>query len=150
MRLPSIISAIIVLGCFHNNAHSGKIFVINETKKTIHFRLIPEPEHNNLFRKKYGKLKVKRNSTREFLVEPHHVKGQPVYSIEGEKSFGGDTCINMDIHKDYRIIFKKEKIGMTCIAEEIDSSSGAEADSKAKNKSESKMGSESEAEHNEI
>lgn len=112
-------SCALLIAAFFQNAYSGKINIVNENKKTVHFRLIPEDEKNFSFRKKYGKLSVKGHSTRQFIVEPHDIKNQPVYSIEGERKFGGDTCINMAIDKDYRVTFKKDKVGTTFIAEEI-------------------------------
>jgi hypothetical protein len=97
-------------------AFTGRLLIINENKVPVWFRLIPQTGHHLT---KPKMKKISQRTVKEIIVTADMIENKAIYSIEGEKRFGGDTCLNLRIDKDYQITFHKDKIGMTCFAEEI-------------------------------
>jgi hypothetical protein len=115
MKLIFLILLGMAISFLTPKTYAGKVKVVNENKHAVWFRLIPQEHH---IRPKYN-LKVSRKSHKYLNVTSKDIAGKTIYSIEGEKKYGGDSCINLSVDKDYLVTFKRNKIGTTCIAEEI-------------------------------
>ncbi len=100
-----------------HSADAGKVYMVNENKKKVYFRIIPYTGDST----KFGQdgLKVAGQSTLEFEITAQDIDGKSIYSIEGEKKFGGDACFNLSVDKDYKVTFTKDKVSTSCVVEEI-------------------------------
>jgi hypothetical protein len=99
---------------------AGELRVVNENKKELNIKLIPEGAATESVHSSH--YKIKPESYISLKVEPKHISSKEYFSIQGDTNWAGignDTCERLSIHKDYRVTFQNNTIGTTCIAEEI-------------------------------
>ena len=91
---------------------AGNIYIHNTTTQAIKFRFIPQPQPEFNYQ-------IAQQSTRHIEITSAQFDGKSIYAIEGETSFGGDSCFNLHTGHDYKIYFKKTKLGTVCQISEI-------------------------------
>lgn len=102
-------------------ALASKIEVVNENKKPLKVRIIPEDTTETT-----KELPADARST--FSVESKDLQGDiqgPYYAIKGDTNplTAGDKCRHLSVQKDYKVTFLDDAMGTTCVAEEIKKSS---------------------------
>ncbi len=99
---------------------AGELRVVNENKKELQIKLIPEGAATETVHK--ANYRIKPESYIVLKVAQKNIDNKSYFSIKGDTNWAGvgnDTCEHLSVHKNYRVTFQNNTIGTTCIAEEI-------------------------------
>jgi hypothetical protein len=99
---------------------AGELRVVNENKKVLNIKLIPEGALTEA--KPKATYKIQPESYIVMRVNKNNIGNKEYFKIKGETNWAGignDTCDRLSIHKNYRVTFQNNTIGTTCVAEEI-------------------------------
>lgn len=99
---------------------AGELRVVNENKKELQIKLVPEGAAMESVHK--STYKIKPESYIVLKVQPKNIDNKAYFSIQGDTNWAGvgnDTCEHISVHKNYRVTFQNNTIGTTCLAEEI-------------------------------
>lgn len=96
--------------------HAGEIQVVNENKKTLGIKIEAEGDSNAV-----SKQEISAEHRSSFHVTPVQLNGKSHFSIKGDTSAftSGGKCEHLSVEKNYTVTFQNDKVGTTCIAEEI-------------------------------
>lgn len=97
-------------------SQAGEIKVINENKKTLGIKIEAEGDSNAV-----SKQEISAEHQSSFRVTKTQLNGKSYFSIKGDTSAftSGGRCEHLSVEKDYTVTFQDDKVGTTCIAEEI-------------------------------
>jgi hypothetical protein len=97
-------------------ACASTIKVVNENKKPLTVKIEAEGDSNA-----YSKQEISAEQNSTFKVEKSQLNGKSHFSIKGDTSVitPGGKCENLSVEKNYKVTFQDDKMGTTCIAEEI-------------------------------
>jgi transcription elongation factor len=101
---------------FASSSQAGKIDVVNENHKSLTIKIEAEGDSSAISRRE---ISGDQHST--FEVNAQDLNGKSYYSIKGDVNAftPGDKCQNLSIEKNYKVTFQDDKVGTTCIAEEV-------------------------------
>lgn len=106
-----------LLGAFFSPiSQASKIEVVNENKKEIDIKIMPEGDSTTVY-----KIRIPAAEIFSFEMAPKLFKGKQYFSIKGDTSSftPGGKCERLDCKKDYVITFQDDKVGTSCVADEI-------------------------------
>ena len=99
-----------------SSACASTINVVNENKKPLTVKIEAEGDSNA-----YSKQEISAENKSTFKVEKSQLNGKSHFSIKGDTSAftSGGKCENLSVEKNYTVTFQDDKMGTTCIAEEV-------------------------------
>ncbi|MBL0942478.1 MAG: hypothetical protein IBJ00_07135 [Alphaproteobacteria bacterium] len=118
--LTHVLSTALIGTFFALPLTAGELRVVNENKKQLHIKLIPEGAATESVHK--STYKIRPESYIVLKIQPKHIDNKGYFSIKGDTNWAGvgnDTCEHISVHKNYRVTFQNNTIGTTCVAEEI-------------------------------
>jgi len=97
-----------------------RVQVINENKKPLSIKIQAEGDKLTEKLPKY-KIKIPEEEYYEFYVVKAALNGKNVFSIKGDTSSftSGGKCDNLSVDKKYKIVFKNDTVGTSCVATEL-------------------------------
>ena len=98
--------------------HASKMSVVNENKKPITIKIEAEGDSSAV-----TKMEVSAEHKSSFEVSATQLNGKSYFSIKGDTSAftPGGKCEHLDISKNYKVTFQDDKMGTSCIADEMTS-----------------------------
>lgn len=95
---------------------ASKMQVTNENKKPLKIKIEAEGDSNAV-----TKMEISADHKSSFDVTSTQLNGKSHFSIKGDTSAftPGGKCEHLDVSKNYKITFQDDKMGTTCIAEEV-------------------------------
>ncbi len=101
---------------------ADRLQIVNENKKelTVKVRAEGDPLTENLAERR---INIPAEHYYEFYVSSSDLGGKSLYSIEGDTNpfTPGGSCQNMRVNKKYKVIFKNDTVGTSCVATELKS-----------------------------
>lgn len=96
-------------------ALAGKVEVVNENEKELKVKIQAEGAAASYTQH------IPAGVHSSFTVEKEQLKGKSHYSIKGDTNpfTPGGRCKDLDVDKNYKITFKNDALGTTCLADEI-------------------------------
>ncbi len=99
-----------------------RLQIVNENKKElkVKVRANGDPLTERLAEKR---VDIPAEHYYELYVSSSDLKGKSLYSIEGDTNpfTPGGSCQNMSVNKKYKVIFKNDTVGTSCVATELPS-----------------------------
>jgi len=101
---------------------ADRVQVINENKKALGVKIQAEGDTLNENLAEFN-LIIPAEYYYEFFVTKSDLKGKNLYSIKGDTSplTAGGSCKNLSVDKKYKVVFKNDTVGTSCVATEIKS-----------------------------
>jgi hypothetical protein len=98
-------------------SYAGKIDVVNENHKALDIKIEAEGDS-----KAVSKQQVSADHKSSFEVTSAQLNGKSYFSIKGDTSAftPGGKCDHLSVDKDYKVTFLNDKMGTSCISEEIE------------------------------
>lgn len=98
--------------------YASTLNVTNENKKPIHIKIVAEGDSSAV-----TKLEISAERVSSFQVSSEQLNGKKYFSIKGDTSSftPGGKCEHLNVEKNYAVTFQDDKMGTTCIAEEVTS-----------------------------
>ncbi|MDF3033355.1 MAG: hypothetical protein K0R76_309 [Alphaproteobacteria bacterium] len=116
MRLKKAILPVAVLAACLTATHAVQLQIVNENKKEIDIKIEPEGDTNAAF-----KQRIPADNNSSLTLDPKQFSGKSYFSIKGDTSAftPGGKCEHLSVDKDYKVTFQDDKVGTTCVAEEL-------------------------------
>ncbi|MFN7365385.1 MAG: hypothetical protein ACK5TR_05535 [Alphaproteobacteria bacterium] len=96
--------------------------IVNENKKALSVKICAEGSSmtEKLAQKR---VDIPAEEFYEFNVSSEDLNGKSLYFIEGDTNpfTPGGSCKNMHVSKKYRVTFKNDTLGTSCVSTELDS-----------------------------
>lgn len=111
--LSLMVASLLVLS---SAAQAGRIDVVNENKKSLKIKIEAEGKPRAV---SFHTIPSEQNSF--FQIKAETLNGQSHYSIKGDTHpfTMGDKCQHLSVEKNYKVTFLNDKLGTTCVAEEV-------------------------------
>lgn len=99
---------------------ADRVQVINENKKALGVKIQAEGDTLNENLAEFN-LIIPAEYYYEFFVTKSDLKGKNLYSIKGDTSpfTAGGSCKSLSVDKKYKVVFKNDTVGTSCVATEI-------------------------------
>ncbi|MBW8309757.1 MAG: hypothetical protein K0M45_09040 [Candidatus Paracaedibacteraceae bacterium] len=99
-----------------NYGLASTLHVTNHNKKPVKVKIVAKEDS-----KAVTKMEIPAEQQSTFTVDTEHLNGKSVYSIKGDTNpfTPGGKCNDLNIEKDYKVTFKDDKAGTSCVAELI-------------------------------
>src|SRR5690606_4554843 len=109
------LSSIITVG-YSPTSQAGEINVLNENNKELSIKIEAVGDSAAFF-----KQEIPADKISSFIINASQLNGKSHFTIKGDTNpfTPGDKCQNLSVNKDYNLTFTDEKMGTTCIAEEV-------------------------------
>jgi len=103
------------------SVYAGNIDVSNENKKELKVKIEPEGDSNASFIQQ-----ISADQKSSFIINSSQLNGKAYFSIKGDTSAftSGGKCEHLSVDNDYKVTFQNDKVGTTCIAEEVQKGQG--------------------------
>lgn len=99
-----------------SSSFASKINVVNENKKPIQIKIEAEGDTSAV-----SKREITADHKSTFEVNSGQLNGKSYFSIKGDTSAftPGGKCDHLSVEKNYKLTFQDDKVGTSCVAEEI-------------------------------
>jgi len=121
-RILTMIKQTLLMSAFCSLAlssvsYAGTVNVVNENNKTIDIKIEAEGDSNAV-----SKRQISADRESSFEVTTDQLNGKSYYSIKGDTSAftPGGKCDHLSVDKNYNVTFLNDKMGTTCLSEEIE------------------------------
>src|SRR4051794_1356716 len=97
--LTNVLSTALIGTFFALPLTAGELRVVNENKKQLHIKLIPEGAATESVHK--SNYKIKPESYIVLKVHPQNIDNKTYFSIKGDTNWAGignDTCEHLSVH----------------------------------------------------
>jgi hypothetical protein len=113
--IKTLMPAAMLAACL-TETYAVHLEIVNENKKELKVKIEPEGASRAAF---IQQIPAEHYSSLD--LELGQFKGKSYYSIKGDTSAftSGGKCEHLSVEKDYKVTFQNDKVGTTCIAEEI-------------------------------
>lgn len=103
---------------FIHSALASHIEVVNENKKSLTVKIKAEGMDTD-DATYVQEIPAEQHS--KFSIDKSSIKEKSFFSIKGSTSpfTPGDKCNLLNVEKNYKVTFLNDKVGTTCVAEEI-------------------------------
>jgi hypothetical protein len=100
-----------------NSVLGSTIHVTNHNKKPINIKIVATEDKNAV-----TKMEIPAQQESTFTVDTEHLNGKSVFSIKGDTNpfTMGGKCNDLNVENNYRVTFKNDKVGTSCVAEIIE------------------------------
>jgi hypothetical protein len=116
MKFKKAILPVVVFATCLTATHAVQLQIVNENKKEIKIKIEPEGDTAAAFTQT---IPADYNST--LALDAKQFSGKSYFSIKGDTSVftPGGKCEHLSVDKNYKVTFQDDKVGTTCVAEEL-------------------------------